>query len=325
MRISLARRAFGIADREVTFAARGFESASITNQERLERVGRTFVIGYHASLEIPMRRLAASLDEVPDSMRGFAYEGAAMGLAILDSVMPLRRRLSGWLRGPGAPHNYMTFVGAGWACARIPWQRRRVERSARRFHSFLWPLVMDGYGFHEGYFRASHLDHPSSREGVESEHGMRSYYQGLGRSLWFVCGADPWKIADRVQHLPPHRTTQLWSGVGLACGYAGGMTSEELRILMRLADVHKGALRQGVCFAVKARQQAGNPTGHTDAACATLCGISPGQAVEIVDQALVQTRTLGGNYCDWVRIVQERLSSPASPMVSTLQGKLRTR
>jgi hypothetical protein len=46
----------------------------------------------------------------------------------------------------------MAHVGIGWAIARLPWLRRRIEQPLNRLDSLLRWLAVDGYGFHEGYF-----------------------------------------------------------------------------------------------------------------------------------------------------------------------------
>src|SRR3712207_8380154 len=63
--------------------------------------------------------------------------------------------------------------------------------------------------------------------------------QGLGRSLWFVQGADVRRIPATVNAFPAERRPDLWSGLGLACGYAGGRTRAEVdRKSTRLNSSH---------------------------------------------------------------------------------------
>lgn len=66
--------------------------------------------------------LAVRLSSIEPEVRGFAFEGAAMGLALLDHLTPWRRdRFERFLSGPGDRHAYMVHVGAGWVFARLPW------------------------------------------------------------------------------------------------------------------------------------------------------------------------------------------------------------
>src|SRR4051812_18567838 len=86
----LLRRLLGIDPAEATFARRGFRGTPEARM-RLERVGLAFLEGYHAALEARGGdALAERLGEVEAVMRGFACEGAAMALALLDALAPWR-------------------------------------------------------------------------------------------------------------------------------------------------------------------------------------------------------------------------------------------
>src|SRR5206468_1426775 len=98
----------------------------------------------------PEQLLATRLERVELDYRGFAYEGAAMGLGILDRVTPWRRnRVENFLRGAGEAHTYMVHVALGWVMARMPWG---FAKKLRTLDPVLRWLVIDGYGFHEGFF-----------------------------------------------------------------------------------------------------------------------------------------------------------------------------
>src|SRR5438477_6487995 len=115
----LLRPLLHISSRQVEFAHRGFTCSKPEVQKRLELVGRTFLHGYHSGLEEPeLEKLRHKLDQTEIEYQGFAYEGAAMALALLDGIVPRMQRLQRFLAGPGRHHIYMLHVGAGWACAR---------------------------------------------------------------------------------------------------------------------------------------------------------------------------------------------------------------
>ncbi|RPH53190.1 DUF1702 family protein, partial [bacterium] len=118
----LKRAVFGISAKETSFAERRFRGDAEAVRARLEEVGLSFARGYHIALEedrpLP---LAARLAEMDPELQGFAYEGAAMGLALLDTVTPWRRdRFQRFMEGPGDAHAYISYVGAGWVMARLP-------------------------------------------------------------------------------------------------------------------------------------------------------------------------------------------------------------
>jgi hypothetical protein len=197
----------------------------------------------------------------------------------------------------------MLHVGAGWAYARLPWLRRRIEAVIRKFDPVLRWLVLDGYGFHQGYFHfkvpvRSALNHLS----VGARH---VFYQGLGRSLWFVHGCDPHQISKTISSFPALYQCDAWSGIGLACAYAGGAASPELQELVSLAGRFNSALAQGAAFAAKARQLAGNGATHTEQACAVLAGVNAEQAAALCDRALIQVnRDSSSPYQQWRELVQ---------------------
>ncbi|WP_205678725.1 DUF1702 family protein [Aquisphaera insulae] len=304
----LRKRVFGIDPEETSFARRGFRGGDKRIEEHLQGVGRRFLRGYHAALEGDrLELLAGRLDEVDAEDRGFAYEGAAMGLCLLDHLTPWRRdRLAAFLAGPGAAHAYMIHVGAGWALARL---RRRVGRALSRFDPLLRWLVVDGYGFHQGYFRwREHVDLQQVPAHL-SGYARRAFDQGLGRSLWFVDGADAARISASIGLFPQERQADLWSGIGLACAYAGGVADATISRLKSKAGTHGANLAQGAAFAAKARERAGNPAPRTELACRLLCDLPAGEAARLTDDALADLPADGQvpAYEAWRRRIRAQL------------------
>ena len=130
------RRFLGLSPTEASFARRGFLVGEEKARYRLEQIGITFLSGYHAALEetgfVP---LARRLTTVEADLRGFAFEGAAMGLALLDCFTPWRNdRWRTFTERLAEPHIYMMHVGLGWALARL---RRSVTSHLARLDPLL--------------------------------------------------------------------------------------------------------------------------------------------------------------------------------------------
>ena len=284
----LRKVAFGISLEEATFARRGFRASDTRAQQRLEKIGKVFLQGYHAVLEEDApEALALRLRAVDAELRGFAFEGAAMGLTLLDHLSLWKgKRLQPFLNGPGAAHVYMAHVGVGWALARLPWLRRHAEQYLTRLDPLLCWLVVDGYGFHEGYFNGRRAIERQAIPNQLKGYARRVFDQGLGRSLWFVEGADVLRISSTVASFEPERHADLWSGVGLACAYAGGVDQAGIEAMRMAAQAYTPYLAQGAAFAAKTRQRANNPAAHTEMACKVLCGLSTEAAALITDVAL---------------------------------------
>jgi len=303
------RRFLGLSPSEASFAVRGFRASEDEARRRLEQIGIVFLSGYHAALEesgfVPLARRLATVET---DLRGFAFEGAAMGLALLDRFTPWRKdRWRTFTEHLAEPHIYMMHVGLGWALARL---RRSVTSHLAQLDPLLRWLVVDGYGFHEGYF-----SWPRYVEGRElparlENYERRVFDQGLGRSIWFVKGADVASVATAINAFPSARRDDLWSGVGLACAYAGGCRRAAIESLRVAADKHLPALAQGVAFAAKTRQRAANLNVHTENVCRVICGRSAEETAAITDAALEDLREEGElpAYEVWRRRIQNKFA-----------------
>jgi enediyne biosynthesis protein E3 len=115
-----------------------------------EPVARTLVDSFYLTLDHPRHEsLLPRLDATPPELRGIAYEGAGMGLMLLDSLFPYKKRLPAFIHGPGAPYRCLVYIGAGLVLPRVPLSPQRFL--ARQDPFPRW-LVMDGYGFYKGFF-----------------------------------------------------------------------------------------------------------------------------------------------------------------------------
>ena len=308
---SACARAFRISPAEADPQRRGFEVSDGVKEQRLRSIGETFITGYNLSLVTPVADLPARLQTVPLADRGFAFEGAAMAMALLDTLLPRSRRLEAFITDGGSAHAYMVHVGAGWAMARL---HRRVRRPLRRLDPLLGWLAVDGYGFHEGYFHWRRTVTRGGRPRHLRGYAGRAFDQGLGRSLWFVAGADVHRVAASVGRFPTARRPDLWAGVGLAAAYAGGVDSSELGELREQAGEAVSQLAQGAAFAAKARQRAGNPAPHTELACRLLCGVDAEAAAGLTDDALAAVGSHAGpaGYEEWRTRVADALARPVA-------------
>jgi hypothetical protein len=306
------RRIFGLPSEEATFARRGFVAGEAQARLRLEQVGRTFLSGYHAALEETEEgALARRLEGVPRDFRGFAFEGAAMGLALLDRLTPWRRRWQSFTEVFACRHVYMMHVGLGWALARL---RCRVEQHLKRLDPLLGWLAVDGYGFHEGYFKWPRYVEARATPGRLSGYALRAFDQGLGRSIWFVKGARVSAVREALDAFEPARRADLWSGVGLACTYAGGAGRAEMEWLRNATAGHAPQLAQGAAFAAETRRRAGNANDHAEAACRVFCGRSLAGAAAVARGALEGLRGEGGlpAYEVWRRRIQSEFECEVS-------------
>jgi hypothetical protein len=303
---------------------RGFQAKSPASQELLETVGRTFLEGYAYAAEASTPTAAEEpLERVPTQFRGFAYEGAAMGFAVRDGLpFGSSRNVERFLAGRARDHIYMAYVGIGWAMARLP--RFRWPDGAKLDPLLRW-LVLDGYGFHQAYFKTQRYVHEQYQDprfpwpaDNERWYANRAIDQGVGRAMWFVGGTDAEMVATMIDKFPEERRADLYSGAGLAATYAGGSDADELQAFWDRAGAYRGGVAQASAFAAEARQLAGLLIPNTGVATQVFCGAAPEQAAAISanvrpDQSEQSIRTVAGElpaYEVWrQRVANEFVSS----------------
>lgn len=269
---------FGIPSEKSVFSRPGFAREA---WERFQPVAHSLVEGYHATLEDSrFEALVPRLNAVEPELSGFAYEGAGMGLAALDCIAPWKNRLQAFVDGPGAAHIHPVYVGVGLALARLG---RQPERYLERLDPLLGWVIMDGYGFHEGFFSMRRFIQQRALPERLSSYARRIFDQGLGRAIWFSSGAVVERVASTIAPFRSERHADLWSGVGLACAYAGGVDRGDIETLVSLAGPYRSELARGAATAARGRRLAGNQAPYTELACEVFCGLSSHEAARITD------------------------------------------
>jgi hypothetical protein len=274
---NLLKPIFGVPEQLTSFEE-DYQAA-----QRLKTVVRAVTKGCQITLQSSnFEILVNRLDAFDIELRGYAYEGAGIGLAALDCLLPWRNRTRAFLDGPGSAFIYAVPLGAGMGLARL---RRKPEKFLARLDPALGWLILDGYGFHEGFFSSKRALKKQEVPGHLSPYGRRVFDHGLGRSIWFTSNTNAERVAAAIAAFPEARRADLWSGVGLACGYTGGANESALKTLKSLVGEYRYHLAMGVAIAANARHTVGNPSRHVELACEILCGVSSDVASRMVDAA----------------------------------------
>lgn len=278
---------------------------------RLDAVITSFATGYNTAL-------SGEFDpgSLPPGLRGFAYEGAAMSLTILD-LMTLShgKRLRHLGMGGGERYHHLIHVGAGWAFARMrlrPWRAIRFGRPVVRW------LAWDGYGFHQAFFAPVKVFRDLRPSGPPSVQGICD--QGAGRALWFYSGADPVLIDRIIRRFPAERRPQLWAGIGLAAAYTGAQRPDALNVLIERAGDLRGHLAQGAAFAAKAHMLAARSTDAVPVSVAgsvwTLTGASPDRVARWTDDALTGLMDTPHGYENWRAEIRRSWAGERTAVIS---------
>jgi hypothetical protein len=250
--------------------------------EGFEAVARTLADSFTLALDDwHPEALVPKLDAVDMELRGIAYEGAGMGLMILDSLGPWAKRFDALVQGPGARYICLLYIGAGLVLPRLP---KRPERFMECLDPLYRWMVIDGYGFHEGFFSGQRTFEQQVIPSRLRGYARRAFDHGVGRSLWFATGANVDRISECINSFPERRQADLWGGIGLACAYAAGVVDREaIEALQEAAGPHNPHIAVGAAIAATFRQQAGNSAPHTELACEVLWGRSGSTVAQMAE------------------------------------------
>jgi len=293
---SLRRLVLAPSLREVTAARRGFPvdpgAAAVAH---LEAVPQAVVCGFEWGIEARDQwEVQRRVELVAAPQRGFVYEGVVMACTVRDAMRGGRgHRARDLVLGPAQPHIFLTYIGIGFALARLPralWRAAVPDLTGSAYHPTMDWLIVDGYGFDRAYF--------DTRRWVQRQYvppaypwrGARDYFpravdQGIGRALWFIHGGAAPAAAAAVDRFASHRRADLWSGLGLAAAFAGGCDAAGLAALRRLAGQYRPYLAQGAVFAAKARHFSGCVPDYSQAAVAALTDLTVPAAAALADDA----------------------------------------
>lgn len=268
----------------VLFSVRGFYEKNGVVVKHLETVGTFFLDGYHASFDSKnVETLKNELELIDDTYKGFSFEGASMGFALKDFFTFNNFGQVKEFINISPSQVYINYVGVGWALARLP---LNIEKQINKFDPLLRWLIVDGYGFHQAYFHTKKYvyDMIPPKE-LKNPFTIHVFYQGVGRALWFIESTDILRIYNRVSKFPKKYHADLWAGIGLASGYAGGGNEADYKLLKEFSGINLGHLRQGICFGVSARVKAKNVIESTHLVAEIICEQNVQELFEISENA----------------------------------------
>lgn len=303
----------------ISFAGRGFPVQPGEATTALEAIPQAVVCGFEWGIEVrELWEVERRLEMVEPELRGFAYEGATMAYTVRDAMAGGRGHLArDLLSGPGVPHTFLTYIGIGFAMARLPrplWKKVLPDLTGTPYYPTMSWLAVDGYGFDRAYFDmprwVNQQDRPEPYPWLgRSDYFPRAFDQGVGRALWFIHGGRPMDVAASVGAFATGRQADLWSGVGLAATFAGGCDPDGLTALGQKAGENRPHLAQGAVFAAKARDFSGFVPPHTDVGVHSLAGMSTVAAAAMADDVAVGGFESNGapEYELWRRRIRERI------------------
>lgn len=285
----LKNKILSLSPKEASFHHRGFTQVEKEVQDKLESVIRIFIEGYNNSISLKDTELVRALEnKYEDHDLGFAFEGIGLYLGFHDLIFPARHsRLYRFTKEIAPNHDYIISVGAGFALARVPWALKVLDKYLKKLDPLLAWCLLDGLGFHQGIFKHKKFIERCSPIPQRLNPAFHQLFDaGLGRSIWWVKGADQERIKLAIDQFSEIRKEELWCGIGVACSYAGGTDINAANQLLVLAGEYAGHLKSGVPFACRMRQKGGNPSAWTSQLCNSWLGRSVDSAADWLMQTM---------------------------------------
>lgn len=282
---------------EVQVTQRKFQVSDPVFSLHIETIGSVFLDGYHAQLDSknPEELIQSLSKSIDNDFLGFAFEGSAMSAYIIDflNIFNKTKTINLFNNLIINSYEYLLYVGIGWAIARLPFKRKLLSQ---HINHFLYPLIIDGIGFHQGYFYTKSTTQYQYIPNYIISNDYAAFDQGVGRSLWFSYGGHALSIANAINKFHWSRQANLWTGIGLAATYAGGNLKSIVE-LCYLSKHYRANLALGSAFASKARHRSNSINYDAEYACSIFCNSTIDEAADITDFYLAKSQNT--NYYNW--------------------------
>jgi hypothetical protein len=246
--------------------------------------------------ESDLEKIVAYCENTDSEFRSIAYEAASMQIGLRDFAAS--NQLQNWKHFAdelAKPHAAQIYAGLGWAVAQEVLESEHITED---FPPLLRYRVADGCGYYDGTFRNRQTVRMKAVPTYISEKALPAYYQGLGRSLWYISKGDAVKTNELLLGFPTTRHGAIWRGVGIAVAYVGGCDEATLNELKTFSGNFLRQLKCGVALAARSRVQAGSLTEDAELCSRIVCNCSAAEATQLTVDAE------GGDYFQWVNSIE---------------------
>jgi hypothetical protein len=248
------------------------------------------------SMESDLQKIMAFCENAQSEFTSIAYEAASMQIGLRD--LEANNQLQNWKYFAdelAKPHAAQIYAGLGWAIAQEVIESDQLMES---LPALLRYRVADGCGYYDGTFRNRQTVRMKAVPTYISEKAMPAYYQGLGRSLWYISKGGAAKTNELLLGLPAARYADMWRGVGIAVTYLGGCDEATLNELKTFSGNFFSQLKCGVALAARSRMQAGCITEDAELCSRIICNRSVAHATQVT----VDTEC--ADYYQWLNSIE---------------------
>ena len=275
-----------------------------TAKDKMELIQATFQDAKEKVSDISnLEQLNESLLKFPNEFISVAYEGASMGLAI--KTIQETNSLAIWddfYQHFGLKHSTQIYIGLGWAFSELNLDFSDVDIIITPSLQY---RVMDGYGYYEGIFKRKSSIRMQQVPQFDAL-SLRSYDQGLGRSLWYIAQGEVERLARTIHLFPENRQDDLWRGIGIASSYVGGIDTIILEQLTKEAGKYLPSFKCGAAMLIQSRTKANTIVDDTEVIANFLFGVS----CDSINKQLTELEVAAnGDYFNWLSAIIRSIGS----------------
>ncbi len=237
---------------------------------RMEYIQKLFLrVGNQIASIDNVQEMIRQLDTEPAEFRSIAYEGASFEIGWRD--LKNNQRLNHWIEfreACGEQHSFHIDIGLGWAFA-------KAELCPTDFLSSMNEvakcMIFDGMGYYYALFKGRSTLKAKTIPNVISDEHLNAFDQGIGRRLWYMAKGNINEVKSLVADFPENRHSNLFQGVGIACGYVGGSGEVDLRHLLKVSGPYQRQLQTGIILAAISRIASNTLTDDIQLASNIIC------------------------------------------------------
>ena len=253
-----------------------------TAAQKMEFIREVFQAAKNfCSMERDLQKIVAFCEHAQSEFTSIAYEAASMQIASRDFAE--NNSLQNWKHFAdelAKPHAAQIYAGLGWAVAQEVLESDQIIES---LSPLLRYRVLDGCGYYDGTFRNRQTVRLKAVPTYISEKALPAYYQGLGRSLWYISKGDVAKTNELLLGFPTAQHSTMWRGVGIAVAYVGGCDEATLKAMKTISGIFLPQLKCGVALAARSRVQAGSLTEDAELCSSIICNCSAAELSQVTD------------------------------------------
>jgi enediyne biosynthesis protein E3 len=268
-----------------------------------------------------MNSIISRIESLDPDFRSIGYESMSMAIALKELQSCSAQLLpafdpAGWVyfaEHRSSKHRAQVCVGLGWAIAKL---NRPFLEIVQNINPEWRHRVADGCGYYDGTFRRRQVVDDLHLPAYIPANGLCMYHQGIGRSLWYSCGADEKKLAAKIKTFTLHMQPFLWRGASIAIAYIGGCYKDQLARIYREAQEFGKYIVEGSALAAASRIQADTMTADTDQCVRLWYEMYNDQLANITSGSLDTFSAAETIYQNWIISTEKHLAKTFNDLIS---------